>query len=263
MSPTRLLHSFVHDPYDPREYGSKDQTVVIGMASAYPGAGATFSSLALSSALSRSGVSHALVECPGSDAELYALLNGTRRMPKGAVFAQANGQQAAAPAWRSGQAAYYPLEPNETGSQPPQFAFASWLRRLGTPIVVLDLSSRWEQPAIKEWMMRSVDQLAIIADCYPMKWSGRRQQSCMDILKLAKQRNIRSFWIANRDQPFPDRKQWLSLFPDKPEIYIPDLAGPAMLDSLWRGEGLSSNHSAMQKVEQAFKPWIVNIAKRR
>jgi serine/threonine-protein kinase len=112
-------------------------------------------------------------------------------------------------------------------------------------------------------MMRSVDQLAIIADCYPMKWSGRRQQSCMDILKLAKQRNIRSFWIANRDQPFPDRKQWLSLFPDKPEIYIPDLAGPAMLDSLWRGEGLSSNHSAMQKVEQAFKPWIVNIAKRR
>ncbi|WP_239614386.1 serine/threonine protein kinase [Cohnella mopanensis] len=259
----RQLHSLILDPYQAHEYGNQDRTIVIGIASAYPGAGATFASLALSSALSGIGIPHALVECPGNDSELYTLLNGARKMPRGAVYAHANGLQATAPAWRNGKAAYYPLDPNEFGTQPPETAFASWLRKLGAPIVLLDLSSNWGQTHIRDWLTRAVDHLIMVADCYPAKWSGRRQASCMELLQLALQRNIKNSWIANRDQPFADRKQWLSLFPVKPDVYLPDLGGPTMLHSLWRGEGITSEPHAQQTVHQAFQRWIDSYAKSR
>jgi serine/threonine-protein kinase len=249
----------IHDPSSPQDYGNNDKVTVIAIASAYPGAGATFATLALSSALARSGISHALVECPGSDPELYALLNGERRMPKGAVFAHGNGQQASVPAWRNGNAAYYPLNPNEPTQALPDAAFAKWLRKLGAPIVLLDMSSGWDQSPLREWMIRSADQVVLVADCYPAKWSPRRQASCLELLQHAKQRRIRTVWIANRDQSFPDRKQWLALFPSKPDMNLPELAGLATLNSLWRGEGLPSDAQTSKKIDEACREWIDSL----
>ncbi|QJD82557.1 serine/threonine protein kinase [Cohnella herbarum] len=258
----RSSHEFIHDRYAPQDYGNNGKVTVIAVASAYAGAGATFASVALSSALARKGIPHSMVECPGSDSELYAYLNGERRMPRGAVFAHGNGQQAAVPAWRSGKATYYPLNPNEANNPLPDSAFAKWLRKLGSPIVLLDMSSRWDQPLLKEWLIRSVDQLAMVADCYPAKWSARRQASCMELLSQTKQRRIRNVWIANRDQPFPDRKQWLNLFPVKPDILLPDLTGSATLNALWRGEGVPSDSRAANKIDEACSEWVESISLR-
>lgn len=244
------------DDYDLQSYGNKDTVTVIALTSAYSGAGATFVSVALSASLVRHGIAHALVECPGSDSELFALLNGARRMPKGAVYAHAHGQQAAVPAWRNGKATYYPSDPNEWLSQKPSTAFASWLRNLGAPIVLLDVSSRWDEPEMMDWLTRSVDQLVMVVDCYPVKWSPRRQNSCMELQLQAKKRHTESVWLANRDQPFPDRQQWLSLFPTKPEVYFPDLSGVSMLNALWRGDGIPGEQQYINAVDKGLRKWI-------
>jgi hypothetical protein len=238
---------------------NRDGVFVAALASAYPGAGATFTSLAWSSSLSRSGIAHALVECPGGEAEIYAWLDGARKMPKGTVYASAGGKQAAAPAWRKGKAAYYPVNPDECTPNKPDGAFASWLRRLGVPIVLLDVSSLWEEQAFKEWIVSSVDRIWMVGDCYPAKWSSRRQVACMELHKSAKQRAIQMGWIANRDQSFHDRKQWLSLFPSHPEAFVPDLSNQSMLNSLWRGEGLPTDRQTTGKIDTAFQKLTTSV----
>ncbi len=249
----------VSSPYNETK---KEGVIVVALASAYPGAGATYASLALSSSLSRSGIAHALVECPGGEAEMHVLLNGSRKMPRGAVFAEASGQRASVPAWRNGKAIYYPLDPNDHVMDRPDGPFASWLRRLGVPLVLLDVSSRWEQTELREWIVRTVDRIGMVVDCYPVKWTPRRQAACMELQNQANHRRIKIDWIANRDQLFPDRKQWLSVFPSRPEAYLSDLSGSLMLNSLWRGEGFPTDPQAILAVDTALSKWISSFIRK-
>ncbi|TFE24891.1 serine/threonine protein kinase [Cohnella luojiensis] len=240
-----------------------DKVSVIAITSAYPGAGATFATLALSSSLWRRGIAHAVVECPGNEPEIYALLDGSSRMPKGALYAQAYGQQAAFPVWRHGHAAYYPLNPNETVSRIPEREFAEWLRRLGVPIVLLDVSGRSDLRDNIGWIVRTVDHIGLVADCYPSKWTTRRQSACMELQRQARQHRVRSVWIANRDQPFPDRKQWHSLFPAKPDVYLPELPSEVMLNALWRGTGIPTYSPVSSVIDESFHKWIPSVMKQR
>jgi hypothetical protein len=245
----------------PSHAEQRDGIKVIALASAYPGAGATFASLALSSVLSRQGVFHALVECPKGDAELYAWLDGARRMPKGAVFSEANGLQAIAPVWREGKAAYYPAHPDKSDMNEPDAAFASWLCRLGVPIVLLDMSSDWEERPLMEWLVRAAHQIWFVGDCYPVKWSTRRQRACQELLELADERQVTTAWLANRDQDFRERKQWLSLFPSYPAAFIPDLSSQSLLNVLWSGEGIPLDPRTTQRLDAAFNKVVGAVTK--
>ncbi len=245
---------FPTSPSDAAEQNRSD-TRVVAIVSAYPGAGATFAALALSATLGRQGKAHALVECPGGEAELYALLNGERRMPRSAVFVRADGRQMAAPAWREGPAAYYPLHPGEETAvnRVPGKELAKWIRRLGVPLALLDVSSRWEHPEITDFVLRTADVIVAVADCYPAKWSPRRQAACAELHVQAERRAIRSVWVANRDQPFRDRRSWLSLFPEDPEAHLPELSSDVMLNALWRGEGFPRDDRTVHTMERAFR----------
>ncbi|XID94441.1 protein kinase [Paenibacillaceae bacterium WGS1546] len=241
-----------------RAYGN---VWVVAIASAYPGAGATFAALALSGALSRAGVSHALVECPGGDAELHGLLNGARRMPRGAAFASPNGRGPAAPAWREGAAAYYPLDPDPSAAahRAPDRDFAKWLRRLGVPLVLLDVSSRWDRTEMSAWLLRSADEIAMVADCYPAKWSLRRQAACLELNREANRRTIRSFWLANRDHAFADRTAWLSLLPERARALLPMLSASSVREALWRGEGLPRDAKTSRLFDEALRSWTFEL----
>ncbi len=243
---------------------SRADTRVIALVSTYPGAGATFASLALSATLGSQSKAHALVECPGGDAELFALLNGERRMPKSAVFARADGRQATVPAWREGAAAYYPLRPEEEPAvnREPGKELGKWIRRLGVPLVLLDVSSRWEHPATMDYVLRTADLVALVADCYPAKWSPRRQSACAELFGQAERRGIRSLWIANRDQPFDDRSSWLALFPEAPAAILPELPSSLMLNALWRGEGFPRDERTGRTMQRALRSVMSLLSER-
>lgn len=233
-----------------------EEVVVVAIVSAYPGAGATLTALVASSSLARLGIAHALVECPGGEAEMYSWLDGARKMPKGAVYAEASGLQPAAPAWRKGSAAYYPLNPFACLPDTPSGSFADWLGRLGVPVVLLDISSRWEQQGMREWIIHTANQLWMVGDCYPMKWSPQRQAACIELQKLANQRKRKISWIANRDQSFRERKQWLELFPAKPVAFLPELTSPTFLHVLWQGEGFAKISETTKRIDAALKTLI-------
>lgn len=241
--------------------------IVVAIAAAFPGAGATFAALAASAALARAGISHALVESPGiiEDAELYTLLDGDKHMPKGAVFADASGLQPAAPTWRKGSAAYYPIDPNKPGASDELGpSFARWLRRLGVPIVLLDVSSRWTSAKTQGWLQDTADRLWMVADCFPAKWTKVRQQACVS-LQLANGKKVRrqvAFdWIANRDQPFPSRKAWLELLPAKPAALVPQLDSGTMLSSLWKGQGLPDDRRTAKLLDDSLEKLLISLVR--
>ncbi|WP_027084784.1 serine/threonine-protein kinase [Cohnella panacarvi] len=245
----------------------EESVIVVAVASAYPGGGATFTAHAASAALNRAGLSHALVECPGiiEDAELYTLLDGEKRMPKVAVFADASGIQPSAPAWREGSAAYYPIDPsNQSAGQEPGSAFSQWLRKLGVPIVLLDVSSRWTDAKTQDWLRDTADRIWMVADCLPTKWTRLRQQACISLQAAGGKegrRQVAFDWIANRDQSFPGRKAWLELFPAMPAALVPQVDSGAMLAALWRGQGLSEDRSIAQPLDASLKRLLVALVK--
>jgi hypothetical protein len=242
------------DPYHSSN-PSVDGVQIAAILSAYPGAGATFASIGLSKALRLAGAAHALVECPGGEPELFALLDGTRRMPKHAAFADPSGQADALPSWRDGAAAYYPLDSRGGSSAAPDAAFALWLRRLGMPLVLLDVSSSWDRPGMVDWIAGHAGSIWWVADCLPAKWSVRRQEAGAVLQEAAKRRGISSGWIANRDFRFPQREQWLSCFPQTPITTIPQFSTEAVVSAAWRGEGIPSDSNSPPIAGRAFQNW--------
>jgi len=226
---------------------------VVAFVSAYPGAGATFAALMASASLRRRGRPHALVECPGGEPELYGLLDGGRRMPSRAVFADPSGCGEIRPAWRDGAAAYYPLAPEGPAPHEPDEAFAAWLRRLGTPLVLLDVSSRWERSEDVRRLLARVSRVLLVADCFPAKWSFGRQAAAQSLAERLERANVPAAWIANRDQPFSGRAEWLSLFPRKPAVLLPQLPVAAQLERLWSGGGARPGGEAEARAQRALE----------
>jgi Serine/threonine protein kinase len=214
------------------ESGSKIAAVV----SAYPGAGATFVAMSLSSRLTALSAPHSVVECPGGDPEMFSWLDGERRMPARSAFCDPSGVLPIAPSWRQGRAAYYPLNPEDGSRRPPEPAFADWLRRLDGRIVLLDVSSRWENPAVEEWVAANADCFLFVADSLPLRWSERRQRALLRIREHARMRGADSVWIANRDLRFGSRNEWIGMLPEPPLFSVPDVPYPDVVRSLWKGE---------------------------
>ena len=231
---------------------------VAAILSAYPGAGATFSALGLSRFLRDAGIHHALVEMPGGDAELYALLDGSRRMPRGAVFAEPSGSGETAPAWREGTALYYPAAPD--ASLMPEDDFYAWLNRLGVPVVLLDVSGRWEHPRVAAQLAESgIASFWWVADCLPAAWSHRRQEAAQELTRAAVSRRAKVGWIANKDHAFSGRKSWLAGFPAAPAACLPLVRTELAVEAAWRGAGYPDAPARSETFRTAFQPWAQSI----
>ncbi|MDG0812984.1 serine/threonine-protein kinase [Cohnella rhizosphaerae] len=208
---------------------------IAAILSAYPGAGATFAARLLSDRLNRLGIPHALAECPGVEPELYRWLDGARRMPGRAVFADPSGAGAVSPAWRDGQADYYPLHPDAAPEGAPAPGFAAWLVGIGAPVVLLDVSSAWQDARVSDWLASHADAVYAVADPLPVKWTERRQRDCAELLAASARAGADTGWIANRDADFAGRGEWLRLFPERPKLAVPHLAPGEAASWLWRG----------------------------
>ncbi|MDF2959743.1 MAG: serine/threonine protein kinase [Paenibacillus sp.] len=91
------------------EAGLAQPPRVVAVGALYAGAGATFAALAIARALHRLGVPHAVLEPPGRQPELYALLYGEKHAPEGyRCYNEAgNGPQREA-AWTDGCTLWLP-----------------------------------------------------------------------------------------------------------------------------------------------------------
>ena len=114
----------------------RSQIVIIG--SLFPGAGASFTAVALARVLNKLGIEHAVAEYPGLSPELFHWLDGERQCPDRYRFVQEQlkmdsvASEPPPKMWRDGKTIWYPLHPDRLGnlSSVPRTCTVGWRRFL-------------------------------------------------------------------------------------------------------------------------------------
>ncbi|WP_167859174.1 protein kinase domain-containing protein [Paenibacillus cymbidii] len=232
----------------PGKTSAERRLIVVG--GLYAGAGATFCALAIAAALRRRSVPHALLEFPTAEPELYHLLYGDRYAPKQYRFAATAALQQAPyrNRWTNGSTEWLPLPPDRPLREEWNDGLTYKLLHLAQqPVVVADLSHCWCDPLAAE-LCRAADELIVVADPFPSRWtkpSTRRNAEAIDKLR-AEGKPVR--YVANRETPFGQRREWLDLFPVQPSVLLPVIPPEQMAAESWQGKpGSIWQHVALQE----------------
>ncbi len=151
---------------------SMDPKVIV-VGSLYPGAGASFTAVSLARMLNRWGISHAVMEHPAVEPELYTLLFGDRHAPKDYL------SRGGSTVWTDGFTQWLALPPDGVikECEQPAPSILYWLNSAKKkPIRIVDIGFKWEQESVKE-LCDAADLLLIVAeDCSVKKSTGHRQR---------------------------------------------------------------------------------------
>jgi len=254
--------------------GALPRPRLIGAASFSRGAGATLIAAILAAQLARSRPT-ALVEAPGGEPELLALLAG----------ADAAGRRSGRPApppvsrrhvcWLDGPRlqvhALHPdtvipaIEPDPYGAPegaadavtamfaPERFSFPA-ASAAEPPLVIADLSSGWTAGGARK-LAAACDVLLMVADPAVWRWTPQRQSAWRELARQREAAGRASVWIANQDARFPQRSAWLKLMPQHPAACVPQLAPGAWPSAVWSGKPLAGS-GKLSEVERSLRPVV-------
>jgi serine/threonine protein kinase len=236
---------------------AKQKLIVVG--SAYPGAGSTFFILALASALNKLQIHHDVAEYPTIEPDLYSLLQGEYCMPENYRFLQEHLSQSSGmqmnSEWREGFTQWHPANPMSLVQQWDTELGFKFLTYLKNPIVIVDISNRWNDPAIID-ICAHADDLVLVVDSQPVKL---RRQSTMKIFDALKQfvKNGKAVHIAaNRDPGQKAGNEWLRSLPLKPDAVLPNIPYEIMLRFIREGNLFFENSEIQEQLFHAIFPFL-------
>ncbi|GIQ68249.1 serine/threonine-protein kinase [Xylanibacillus composti] len=237
--------------------GSSTSLVLVG--SLYGGAGATFITLALAAAWARRGVECGVVEMPGGRAELFGMLNGEERSPRGYRFLcdRALDQDGLRPAarWRQFGTSWYPLPYERPAAMK---ADAAQLRRMlelcEEELVLADAGTRWGDTAVKELLPR-VSAVVCNVDPFPAKAGSMEAQGHAKELEAYVRHGVPVYWVANRAGA-GFIKPWLNTLPARPTAVVPNVPHTAVMQAVWRGSLIQYEKEAGSRLDAALGPLL-------
>lgn len=241
---------------EPAASALQPKLVLIG--SLYPGAGSTFTALALAYALDRAGTPHAVCEHPAAAPELYAVLFGERQAPKGYVFAAERIRSAGhpGPAWTRGHTLWVPSHPDSDPDGWESALTFEWLYEVRRPLLICDVSHCWTAPSVS-MLLAKADDVLVVVDPTPSKLANARTKALLRRLADADGAGrTRVSWVANRDVPSPRRSSWLAMLPQQTAVSLPVFPADCMLEAQWRGTGIPSERKERDVIERAFAPLL-------
>ncbi len=219
--------------------------LIVAVGALYPGAGATFTALALARLLHDHGVNHTVIELPSPRSELFALLEGERKAPAG--FADA-GDPLAVP-WEDGHTRWLPGRAAEIL---PWRELATALQR---PMLVVDIGADWEQPAAQRLLEVATD-LVYTADPLIYKLEQPSARRNVRLLQQHERAGKRVHGAAVKSVRMAGRDDWLRLLPHPPAVELPAIDMAAMAASAWKGTLIHDEPSVRRQLQTALRPWL-------
>lgn len=121
-------------------------------------------------------------------------------------------------------------------------------------VKIVDYSSFNEQAA-GEWLSRC-QLVCIVADPFPAKWQQPQLRRLQTLQQKLNAQEGRFVWLANKDNRFVEREQWLQLLPNRPVAVLPMLPAAEWLNGLWSGKWVTEDKRLGKPVKQAFNPLL-------
>lgn len=223
-------------------YMNRTKTVLVSILAISPGAGATLLAITLAMMMGRRGIDVTAAEYYGAESEWAELLPSKLKKEaveeKGIIsFAEKIASH------RNGlNTIHWMAVPSHhlDGKERNAQLFDQMLRHIGSSLNVIDFSSRWHDPQAMYWLKESKHVVAV-GDPFIAKWQVGHMHKLIKLGDELRQQGSSLHWIANKDIRFRGRREWLSLFPERPLVSVPQLPQDAILNTLWSGKWIMEN----------------------
>lgn len=123
---------------------------------------------------------------------------------------------------------------------------------------VIDMSSAWTEPDARHLLLEA-DFLLFVGDPHAAKWTGANLGAAERTRHERQAVGRLTYWIANKDFPFRERTQWMSLFPVRPLALLPYIPPEQWLELLWRGRWLTEDRRLLSALEKAYEPLMARL----
>lgn len=215
----------------------------VSVLSLSPGAGATMLSITLAKLLGRRG-------CAVTAAEYYDV------PPEWCELLPANSRPD-----ESGIVHWLANHSNGVSERElDERLFDQMLKQFDSGVHVIDFSSCWHNSRTMYRLLRS-RHIIVVGDPFIAKWQVEHIQELMKLGRELNQKGGAMHWIANKDVRFRGRREWLSLFPERPLTAVPLLPQETLLNTLWCGKWITDNSLLDHKLSKALTPLSDLIAK--
>jgi len=252
VSNTAHLLTFPSPEPSRSEPGAAERQRLVVAGSLYPGAGSTFLAVSLARMLHTCGVDNALIEHPTNEPDLYMLLYGDKKAPKGYSFEpdvilqdEIDPTPSNRVVWSEGRTVWVPGNPEGLRSDWTIAATFKLLHRARRTVTIWDVSTSWEDPSVAE-LCQAADLILVVADASPSKLSRPSSRTRLESLTKAE-------WIANREVR-SGQSEWHAALPNPPKCIVPEIPRDAVLKSMWKGALLQDDPLFRDTIFDSLQP---------
>jgi len=237
-------------PITLRPVACKPMTAVVSL---YAGAGATFVTLMLARLLGKRRIPVTAAEYCGMSPEWHKVLSAESVHPPNVTGTAVIDGRYRRYADKDSLIEWLALKPQPPGTHPDaqdDKLFRKMVQGAAGNLVLIDLSSHWMDNNAAN-LLRLCRHVIIVADPNAAKWELHSLQKLAELQRDLASSGIQWIWAANKDISFRGRKDWLSLFPDCPQIAVPAIPYNAMIECLWSGRHPVEAKSCNKQLEKA------------
>ncbi len=257
-----------------RNAAPKKTVVVVG--SLYPGAGATFVTIAMARAWRRSRVTTAVVEAGAKEPELAALLRlsgisepafsdgyyddevetKTERPHKSKAASSGKAETSWLP--RNPVPAYW-LHEDPTARSIDSERLQQAILGAEPSLVLVDIADGWLEPRLKPLCEESA-ALVVVLDAYPFKWEQVSTRRSLQQLLRWTESGLDIHWVLNKDAAHAGRKDRMDSLPGSPRCILPYISAEERLEALDKRMLIQDRYPLRDKLDSALMPLLEAVA---
>ncbi|WP_274362233.1 serine/threonine protein kinase [Paenibacillus thermotolerans] len=239
-----MKHAALHD--GTRFASVSGKRTVVAVCGLFPGAGATFVSVALAKLLAERRLRVAYVECPWQKGD--------------AMLAMRSEAQGTGSSWQEGTLTWnLTAERYEPGQRPhsPESIY-KLLFEMKADLYIIDVSSEADEQAMETIIEMADETVAVVAPDPSLLRRAKTTENWSRIKEKSSSGRLR--WVANRVPGTARIPDFYRLFSQKPDCTIAEFPYDLVVSAKWKGRWAQEDPAVRPALEHALQPLADSIA---